>query len=663
MLGCFMPRNASGPAATSTEIETAGNTKLAQVADMYFVYTGDGSSGVILRQWDSYFVAGGMLGVETRTDGDYDAMMKVGSNQYQLWQFRANGDFLSRPFNQSFSGSSFQMQDAEIRFHQDFNGNGVIGTAAFAAPAGDVGFASTQTIEAAGVTALRQIDNTYFMDPVGGGSGSGPQIRLNGSPWMVGQNGSWRAIGAEQMSNGYSVWWQYGLADQFVQWTTDLAGNWVSNGPFLTHSRYALQADETTFQQDLNGDGTIGVVSSEIETVGNTKLAQVADMYFMYQGNGSSGVLLRKDGAPWTVGQDGPWRVIGAEQTASGYSVWLRAGTGNFYQQWNTDFAGNYVSTAANTNGGSYALQSTESTFQQDLNGDGTIGLTSSSIETVGNTKLAQVADMYFMYQGDGSSGVLVRYHGLASNPGGQWLPIGAEQTANGYSVWLSGAGQFVEWNTDSNGNFVSYGSLIVGSKGYALESSEPTFQQDFNGDGTLGVVSSSIETAGNTKLAQVADMYFAYTGDGSSGVILRDNNNNSTYLAAGMTQRVLGVETRTDGDYDAMMQVTSDGYEVWQFRANGDWLRRPFPFHPFSASSFQMQDAENRFQQDFNGNGVIGSSVQMMSSSGSSGATADPALLLNYMASAFATPAGEGTGVVAGAQTSGQEFLTKPLA
>jgi len=173
---------------------------------------------------------------------------------------------------------------------------------------------------------------------------------------------------------------------------------------------------------------------------------------------------------------------------------------------------------------------------------------------------------------------------------------------------------------------------------------------------------STEIETAGNTKLAQVADMYFVYTGDGSSGVILRDNNS-STYLAAGTTQRVLGVETRTDGDYDAMMQVTSDGYEVWQFRANGDWLRRPFPFHPFSASSFQMQDAENRFQQDFNGNGVIGSSVQMMSSSGSSGATADPALLLNYMASAFATPAGEGTGVVAGAQTSGQEFLTKPLA
>jgi len=288
---------------------------------------------------------------------------------------------------------------------------------------------------------------------------------------------------------------------------------------------------------------------------------------------------------------------------------------------------------------------------------------TSAEIETVGNTKLAQVDDNYFMYQGDGSSGVLVRYNGAPFTVGqnGAWRALGAEQTANGYSVWWrnGSANQFTQWHTDSNGNFISRDEIVPASS-YALQSSESVFQQDFNGDGTLGVVSSSIETAGNTKLAQVADMYFVYTGDGSSGVILRQSGN---YLAAGTMQQVLGVETRTDGDYDAMMQVGSNQYEVWQFRANGDWLRRPFPFHPFSASSFQMQDAENRFQQDFSGNGVIGSSVQMMSSSGSSGATADPALLLNYVASAFATPAGEGTGVVAGAQTSGQEFLTKPLA
>jgi hypothetical protein len=46
----------------------------------------------------------------------------------------------------------------------------------------------------------------------------------------------------------------------------------------------------------------------------------------------------------------------------------------------------------------------------------------------------------------------------------------------------------------------------------------------------------------------------------------------------------------------------------------------------------------------------------------GSSG-TASLALLTNYMASTFATPAGEGTGVVMAAQSPGQDFLTKPAA
>jgi hypothetical protein len=37
--------------------------------------------------------------------------------------------------------------------------------------------------------------------------------------------------------------------------------------------------------------------------------------------------------------------------------------------------------------------------------------------------------------------------------------------------------------------------------------------------------------------------------------------------------------------------------------------------------------------------------------------------LLTNYLASTFVTPAGEGTGVVAAAQSSDQEFLAKPIA
>ena len=482
---------ASVSAASFTEIETVGNTKLAQVDANYFMYQGDGSSGVLVRYNGAPFTVGQngawrALGAEQTANG-YSVWWRNGSaNQFTQWHTDSNGNFISR--DDIVPGSSYALESSESVFQQDFNGDGTIGVV-------------SSSIETAGNTKLAQVADNYFMYQ--GDGSSGVLVRWPRDPWTVGFSGPWRAIAAERTANGYSVWWQYGFASQFVQWSTDLTGTYTSNGAFLSGISYALQSNELTFQQDLNGDGTIGISSREIDTAGNTKLAQVADMYFMYQGDGSSGVLLRKDGAPLTVGQDGvvfqdgTWRALGAEQTANGYSVWWRNGI--TYRLTNTDLAGNDTSTATYAYGGSYALQSYESSFQQDLNGDGTIGLTSSSIETVGNTKLAQVADMYFMYQGDGSSGVLLRYHGLASNPGGgSWQALGAEQTANGYSVWLSnGVGQFVEWNTDNNGNYVSNGSSIVGSKGYALEASEPAFQQDFNGDGTLGVVSTSIETVG----------------------------------------------------------------------------------------------------------------------------------------------------------------------
>ena len=46
------------------------------------------------------------------------------------------------------------------------------------------------------------------------------------------------------------------------------------------------------------------------------------------------------------------------------------------YQVWNTDSSGNYISSALDVvSGTSAALQSFETSFHQDLNGDGYIGL------------------------------------------------------------------------------------------------------------------------------------------------------------------------------------------------------------------------------------------------------------------------------------------------
>jgi hypothetical protein len=51
-----------------------------------------------------------------------------------------------------------------------------------------------------------------------------------------------------------------------------------------------------------------------------------------------------------------------------------------------------------------------------------------------------------------------------------------------------AGADQYIVWSTDSNGNFVSNIFNAGSGTSTALESLEPSFHQDLNGDGVIGV-------------------------------------------------------------------------------------------------------------------------------------------------------------------------------
>src|SRR5438876_11134262 len=93
---------------------------------------------------------------------------------------------------------------------------------------------------------------------------------------------------------------------------------------------YTMEALEATFQQDFNNDGTTGVVSAAIDSVGTAKLAKVADFYFLYQGTGTSGSVLRYGGATVMVGAS-PWTPRGAEVSGSGYQVVLKPGSADQY--------------------------------------------------------------------------------------------------------------------------------------------------------------------------------------------------------------------------------------------------------------------------------------------------------------------------------------------
>ena len=167
-------------------------------------------------------------------------------------------------------------------------------------------------------------------------------------------------IGAIQTAGGYEVAWSLPGGNQYSIWTTDSSGNFVSQVASLTGASYALEAAESVLGQDLNGDGTIGLTRTVIQTDGSTSLTEVAQNYFLYN-SGGTGPELQFGGAVVTAGEFGTWVPIGATQTAGGYEVVWSLPGGNQYSVWTVDGSGNFVSQVAGLTGASYALETAES--------------------------------------------------------------------------------------------------------------------------------------------------------------------------------------------------------------------------------------------------------------------------------------------------------------
>jgi 20S proteasome alpha/beta subunit len=497
---------------TSSVIEAFGSTSLVGVGSNYFLEPNGGSS-VELSYGGAPVVAGQFgqwvpIGAEQTASG-YEVAWKIaGADQYTVWNTDTNGNYLSSVFD-VVSGSSAALVSLETSFQQDLNGDGFIGPPPPPPPT---------VIEAFGSTSLVQVGSNYFLEPNGG---SAIELSYGGAPVVAGQFGQWVPIGAEQTASGYEVVWKMTGADQYTVWNTDSNGNYLSSIlNVVSGSSAALESLETSFQQDLNGDGFIPPPPpppTVIEAFGSTSLLQAGNNYFL-EPNGGSAIELSYGGGPVVAGQFGQWVPIGAEQTASGYEVaWKIAGSDQ-YTVWDTDSNGNYLSSVLNVVSGSIAaFESVETSFQQDLNGDGLIGPPPQPpptvIETFGSTSLVQVGNNYFL-EPNGGSAIELSYGGGAVVAGqfGQWVPIGAEQTASGYEVaWkIAGADQYTVWNTDSNGNYLSSAFNVVSGSADALVSLETSFQQDLNGDGSIG-------------FAPASPPQFIYQGVDANGVQLYD--------------------------------------------------------------------------------------------------------------------------------------------
>ncbi|MDH2407086.1 protease, partial [Bradyrhizobium sp. SSUT18] len=278
----------------------------------------------------------------------------------------------------------------------------------------------------------------------------------------AGQFSNWTPIAAEATSSGYDVAWKNTSTGVFTVWTADSNGNFISNLlSNVSGTSVAFQSIETLFQQDLNGDGVIGLRTTTIEASGATSLVQAGSNYLLDPTSGGSGPVLKFNGAAYVAGQFSNWTPIAAEATSSGYDVaWKNTSTGVF-TVWTADSNGNFTSNLlSNVSGTSTAFESIETLFQQDLNGDGVIGLRTTTIEAAGATSLVQAGSNYLLDPTSGGNGPVLKFNGAAYVAGqfSNWTPIAAEATSSGYDVaWKNtSTGVFTVWTADSNGNFTS---------------------------------------------------------------------------------------------------------------------------------------------------------------------------------------------------------------
>ena len=454
-------------------------------------------------------------------------------------------------------------------------------------------------IQTDGSTSLTEVGNQYYLY---NSSGAGPELKYNGADVTAGEFGAWVPIGAMQTASGYDVAWEIPGANEYTIWTTNSNGVWLSNTLTLSGTSYALESDESIFNQDLNGDGTIGLTTTVIQTDGSTSLTGVANEYFLHN-SGGSGPALQYAGSDVTAGEFGAWVPIGAVQTASGYDVAWEIPGANEYTIWTTNSNGIWLSNTPTLSGNSYALESYEFIFNQDLNGSAATGVP-MVIQTDGSTSLTQVWYNYFL-DNRGGSGPALQYDGsdVAAGEFGAWVPIGAVQTASGYDVaWeIPGANEYTIWTTNSNGVWLSNTPTLSGTS-YALESYEPIFNQDLNGDGTIGLTTTVIQTDGSTSLTGVANEYFLHNS-GGSGPALQYDGSDVTAGEFGAWVPIGAVQTASG--YDVAWEIPgANEYTIWTTNSNGVWLSNT---PTLSGTSYALESYEPTFGQDLNGDGVIG--------------------------------------------------------
>jgi hypothetical protein len=375
-----------------------------------------------------------------------------------------------------------------------------------------------------GSTSLVQLFSDYYLQNAST-TGTGVELKYGGVPITTAELGSYTLIGAAPLSNGgYEVAFENSSTDMFSIWTTDSSGNFVSY-ELLSGTSPALQAIEASFNQDFIYPTGSTVIQTDTNSFGSTSLVEVGSDFYMYAAGTTTGPELQYNSSPFTASELSSYALIGAALLpGGGYEVAFKDASTDQFSIWDTNSSGNFISYSLYS-GNSPVLESLEKSFNQDLNGDGTIGLPTGTTliqtdtNTYGSTSLVQIGTDYYLENSSTGVGPELQYGGvpITSAALGSYTLIGAAPlSGGGYEVAFenSSTNMFSIWTTNSNGNFVSY-ELLSGTSP-ALQAIEASFNQNFLSPGSPAPTSPVSQLS--VTVANSDTFLFAANGNTGSG-------------------------------------------------------------------------------------------------------------------------------------------------
>ncbi|WP_339031805.1 M10 family metallopeptidase C-terminal domain-containing protein [Bradyrhizobium symbiodeficiens] len=257
------------PVVSGVTIEAFGSTKAVLSGGNYYLADISSGAGPVLKYAGATVIAANfgtwsVIGAEQVSGGGYDVVWKNSANaHYSVWSTDSTGNFQTTlAAAPEVLGTDASLQALEPTLHQDLNGDGTIG----------VPVAPVVTIEAFGSTKTVLSGGNYYLTDIS--TGTGPVLKYAGSAVIAANWGTWKVVGAEQVSGGgYDAVWKDSSSGHYSVWSTDSNGNFIrtlGSAPEMLGSDAALKALEPTLHQDLNGDGTIGAAPPATAGLGSS---------------------------------------------------------------------------------------------------------------------------------------------------------------------------------------------------------------------------------------------------------------------------------------------------------------------------------------------------------------------------------------------------------